>query len=262
MHDQQDPANGKDAAGQDTHHTLADISQGPVPAHIAVIMDGNGRWATARGMMRLAGHRAGVETLDEILETVKAIGVRYFTVYAFSTENWRRPADEVDGLMRLLVEYIDKKIAKLHKEGVCVRTIGDKDGLPQNVRAKLSEAYALTKDNREIIFNIALNYGGRQEIVHAARCLVKDVQDGKIQREDIDESLFASYLDTAGQPDPDLLIRSSGELRLSNFMLWQVAYSEIWITKTLWPDFRAGDLFDAVYAYQHRDRRYGGLKKQ
>lgn len=261
MHDQQRPIANNASAQAGAHHTLEDISGCPVPQHIAVIMDGNGRWATAKGLVRLAGHRAGVETLDEILEAIKKIGVRYFTVYAFSTENWRRPADEVDGLMRLLVEYIDKKIAKLHKEGVCVRTIGDINGLPENVREKLVSAYALTKDNNEVIFNIALNYGGRQEIVRACRNIVNAVEAGTLKNEDINEALFASYLDTAGQPDPDLLIRSSGELRLSNFMLWQVAYSEIWITNTLWPDFRTGDLFDAVYAYQHRERRFGGLKK-
>ena len=239
---------------ENKHHTYDDIKDGSIPRHIAVIMDGNGRWAsrrglprsaghraTAKGLARLAGHTAGVEAIDEVLETVKKIGTKYFTVYAFSTENWRRPADEVDGLMHLLVEYLDKKIAKLHAEGVCVRTIGDPTRLPARVREKVENAYALTKDNDDVIFNIALNYGGRQEIVHACQEIARAC--------------------AAGQPDPDLLIRSSGELRLSNFLLWQVAYTEFWITNTYWPDFRAGDLFDAVYAYQKRDRRYGGLKK-
>lgn len=243
------------------HHTIEDIAGGAIPRHIAVIMDGNGRWATAKGMARLAGHHAGVEALDEVLETIKAIGTKYFTVYAFSTENWRRPADEVNGLMHLLVEYLDKKIAKLHAEGVCVRVIGDRSGLSDRVRQKVENAYALTKNNDAVIFNIALNYGGRQEIVHAARQLAQACENGEMNWQNIDEDAFAAHLDTAGQPDPDLLIRSSGELRLSNFMLWQVAYSEIWITDTLWPDFRAGDLFDAVFAFQKRDRRFGGLKK-
>lgn len=242
------------------HHTLEEISRGTIPQHIAVIMDGNGRWATAKGLARLAGHHAGVETLDEILETVKKIGTKYFTVYAFSTENWRRPADEVEGLMKLLVEYIDKKITKLHSEGVSVRTIGDISQLNEKVRMKLAEARELTKNNDEIIFNIALNYGGRQEIVRACKKIVHECETGTLSCDNIDEKCFASFLDTNGQPDPDLLIRSSGELRLSNFMLWQVAYSEIWITSTLWPDFRSGDLYDAVFAFQKRNRRFGGLK--
>ncbi len=246
---------------ENKHHTLDDIKNGKIPRHIAVIMDGNGRWATAQGLVRLAGHTAGVEAIDEVLETVKKIGTKYFTVYAFSTENWRRPEDEVNGLMNLLVEYLDKKIAKLHAEGVCVRTIGDPERLSPRVRQKIENAYALTKDNDAVIFNIALNYGGRQEIVHACREIAKACEEGTMSWEDIDEARFADHLYTAGQPDPDLLIRSSGELRLSNFLLWQVAYSEFWITDTYWPDFRAGDLYDAVYAYQKRDRRYGGLKK-
>lgn len=243
------------------HHTIEDIKDGSIPRHIAVIMDGNGRWATAKGLARLAGHTAGVEAIDEVLETVKKIGTKYFTVYAFSTENWRRPTDEVDGLMNLLVTYLDKKIAKLHAEGVCVRVIGDRKGLSARVREKVESAYELTKDNDTVIFNIALNYGGRQEIVRACRAIAEACQKGEMAPEDIDEVSFADHLYTAGQPDPDLLIRSSGELRLSNFLLWQVAYSEFWITDTYWPDFRAGDLYDAVYAYQKRDRRYGGLKK-
>ncbi len=242
------------------HHTLDEILQGKIPTHIAIIMDGNGRWATAKGLARLAGHHAGVETLDEILASVKKMGTKYFTVYAFSTENWSRPTDEVEGLMRLLVEYIDKKIAKLHEEGICVRTIGDISKLSDKVRQKLEEAYELTKNNDEVIFNIALNYGGRQEIVNACKKIAKDCEAGLLSTEDINEACFASYLDTQGQPDPDLLIRSSGELRLSNFMLWQIAYTEIWITSTLWPDFRSGDLFDAVYSFQKRHRRFGGLK--
>lgn len=246
---------------ENKHHTFDDIKDGNIPQHIAVIMDGNGRWATAKGLARLAGHTAGVEVLDEVLETVKKIGTKYFTVYAFSTENWRRPADEVDGLMHLLVEYLDKKIAKLHAEGVCVRTIGDPSRLSPRVRQKIDNAYALTKDNDAVIFNIALNYGGRQELVHACRQIAQACQEGRLDWQHIDEATIAGHLYTAGQPDPDLLIRSSGELRLSNFLLWQVAYTEFWITDTYWPDFRAGDLYDAVYAYQKRDRRYGGLKK-
>lgn len=246
---------------ENKHHTYEDIKDGSIPRHIAVIMDGNGRWATAKGLVRLAGHTAGVEAIDEVLETVKAIGTKYFTVYAFSTENWRRPTDEVDGLMNLLVEYLDRKLDKLDSEGVCVRTIGEPSRLPVRVREKVASAYERTKNNDAVIFNIALNYGGRQEIVHACQTVAQMCANGELKWQDIDEATIANHLYTAGQPDPDLLIRSSGELRLSNFLLWQVAYSEFWITDTYWPDFRAGDLYDAVYAYQKRDRRYGGLKK-
>lgn len=243
------------------HHTLEELNLTKMPKHIAVIMDGNGRWATAKGMLRLAGHRAGVETLDEVISTVKNLGIKYLTVYAFSTENWKRPADEIDGLMRLFVEFIDKKIDRLYQEGVSVRTIGDTSKFPDNVQRKLASAIDLTKENDTIIFNIALNYGGRQEITSACRQIAEACVKGELAPEEIDETKVASYLDTAGQPDPDLLIRSSGELRLSNFLLWQIAYSEIWITNTLWPDFSAGDLYDAIYEFQHRDRRFGGLKK-
>ena len=243
------------------HHSIDEILEGNIPSHIAIIMDGNGRWATARGLVRLAGHRAGVEVIDEVLRTIKKVGTKYFTVYAFSTENWRRPVDEVDGLMKLFIEYLDKKIDQLNAEGVCVRVIGDVSGLNQKVQEKIINAYEITKDNDEVIFNIALNYGGRQEIVNACRQIAKSCQEGTLSWEDIDCQCFEQYLYTAGQPDPDLLIRSSGEMRLSNFLLWQIAYSEIWITDTLWPNFRAEDLYDAIYAYQKRNRRFGGLKK-
>lgn len=246
---------------ENQHHTLEEVMEGAIPEHIAVIMDGNGRWATAQGLMRLAGHRAGVEAIDEVLQTIKRIGTKYFTVYAFSTENWRRPQEEVDGLMKLFIEYIDKNLDRLNEEGIFVRAIGDINGLSQKVQVKFRNAYEVTKNNSDVIFNIAVNYGGRQEIVYACRQLAKACEEGKMHWEDIDTELFANHLDTGGQPDPDLLIRSSGEMRLSNFMLWQVAYSEIWITDTLWPDFTAGDLYDAVYSYQKRDRRFGGLKK-
>lgn len=246
---------------ENQHHTLEEVMEGAIPEHIAVIMDGNGRWATAQGLMRLAGHRAGVEAIDEVLQTIKRIGTKYFTVYAFSTENWRRPQEEVDGLMKLFIEYIDKNLDRLNEEGIFVRAIGDINGLSQKVQDKFRNAYEVTKNNSDVIFNIAVNYGGRQEIVYACRQLAKACEEGKMHWEDIDTELFAYHLDTGGQPDPDLLIRSSGEMRLSNFMLWQVAYSEIWITDTLWPDFTAGDLYDAVYSYQKRDRRFGGLKK-
>ena len=195
---------------ENQHHTLEEIMGGSIPRHIAVIMDGNGRWATAQGLMRLAGHRAGVEAIDEVLQTIKKIGTKFFTVYAFSTENWRRPQDEVDGLMRLFIEYLDKKIDRLNEEGICVRVIGDVNGLDEKVQEKIRNAYAVTKDNDEVIFNIAINYGGRQEIVHACRQLAKACENGTMHWDEIDVDKFADHLDTAGQPDPDLLIRSSG----------------------------------------------------
>ena len=233
-----------------------------VPNHIAIILDGNGRWAKAKGMPRGYGHIKGCANLETICDDIKDLGVKYLTVYAFSTENWRRPEDEVNGLMNLLVEYLDKKIAKLNAEGVCVRTIGDPEKLSARVRQKIENAYALTKDNDEVIFNIALNYGGRQEIVHACREIARACEAGEMSWDAIDETCFANHLYTAGQPDPDLLIRTSGEQRLSNYLLWQLAYSEFYFTDVPWPDFHKKELELAVEAYNSRDRRFGGLKEE
>ncbi len=235
------------------------VIDGPIPKHVAIIMDGNGRWATAKGMARLAGHRAGVETLDEILELIKELEIKYFTVYAFSTENWKRPKAEVDGLMKLLIEFVERKTDKLMREDIRFRVIGDVTALPTMAREKVSFLSDKTKRNESVCFNIALNYGGRQEILQAAKKLAQDVQNGKIDLSDITEENFSKCLYTAGQPDPDLLIRSSGEFRLSNFLLWQIAYSEIWMTDVLWPDFSQNDLLKAIKDYQRRDRRYGGI---
>ena len=232
-----------------------------IPQTVAIIMDGNGRWAKKRGLPRTAGHKQGADTIRTVALAANELGIKKLILYAFSTENWRRPQEEVDGLMKLFIEYIDKNLDRLNEEGIFVRAIGDINGLSQKVQDKFRNAYEVTKNNSDVIFNIAVNYGGRQEIVYACRQLAKACEEGKMHWEDIDTELFAYHLDTGGQPDPDLLIRSSGEMRLSNFMLWQVAYSEIWITDTLWPDFTAGDLYDAVYSYQKRDRRFGGLKK-
>lgn len=234
---------------------------GPMPAHIAIIMDGNGRWATAKGLTRLAGHRAGAEVIEDILALIKQLNIGYFTVYAFSTENWKRPKDEVDGLMSLLIEYVDRKAEKFMREDIRFNTIGDLSALPKKAQDKVSALQTLTKNNTGVCFNIALNYGGRQEILTAARTLAEDVRDGKIKPEDIDEHMFSKRLYTSDQPDPDLLIRSSGEFRLSNFLLWQIAYTEIWMTKVLWPDFDQNTLLEAIVDYQKRDRRFGGIKK-
>lgn len=239
--------------------TLEDIKQRPMPKHIAVIMDGNGRWAKSRGLLRTAGHRMGVQTLKNMVIALDELGIHYVTVYAFSTENWKRPEDEVDALMDLIVEFLDKELDYMDEKGVRIFPLGDITRLKKKTYDKIVAAQERTKYNTNIILNVALNYGGRQEIVRAAKAICQDVQDQKLQITDIDETVFASYLYTAGQPDPDLLIRPSGEMRVSNFLLWQIAYSEFWCTNILWPDFKKEDLWKAIWEYQNRDRRYGGL---
>lgn len=239
--------------------TLEDIRQKPMPKHIAVIMDGNGRWAKSRGLARTAGHRVGVQALKSLIIALDELGIQYLTVYAFSTENWKRPADEINALMELIVEFIDKEIDYLHEKGVRVNPIGDISRLTGKTYERIVFAREKTKENQHIILNVALNYGGRQEIVRATKAICRDVQEQKLCLDDLDEALFSSYLYTAGQPDPDLLIRPSGEMRVSNFLLWQIAYSEFWITNVLWPDFGKEHLWQAIWDYQNRDRRYGGL---
>jgi undecaprenyl diphosphate synthase len=228
------------------------------PLHVAIIMDGNGRWAAARGMPREAGHRAGMEAIRRVVRASPDLGIGILTVYAFSTENWRRPQPEVQALMNLLVEFLESETPELRREGVRLRTIGDVSMLPPASRAALDRALDATAGGNRLVLNLALNYGGRSEIVRAARKLAEAVTAGTLRVEDLDEDLFARSLDTAGLPDPDLLVRSSGEERLSNFLLWQAAYTEIWVTPTLWPDFSEHDLKDALAAYFQRDRRYGG----
>ena len=224
-------------------------------------MDGNGRWAKSKGLMRVAGHRVGVQALKNTIIALDELGIGHLTVYAFSTENWKRSKDEVDALMELITEFINKEIDYLDEKGVRVNPIGDISALTPKALESISYAKEKTKHNSHIVFNVALNYGGRQEIVRAAKAICEDVKRDALQIEDIDEALFSSYLYTAGQPDPDLVIRSSGELRISNFLLWQIAYSEFWITNILWPDFKKEDLWQAVWEYQNRDRRYGGVSK-
>lgn len=241
--------------------TLEDIRQKPMPKHIAVIMDGNGRWAKSRGLIRTAGHRMGVQALKSLVLALDELDIHYVTVYAFSTENWKRPADEVNTLMDLIVEFLDKELDYMHEKGVRIHPIGDISRLTGKTYDKITAAAELTKQNTNIVLNVALNYGGRQEIVHAAKAICEDVQNGRLTVDDIDEALFGSYLYTAGQPDPDLLIRPSGEMRVSNFLLWQIAYSEFWCTNILWPDFGKEHLWQAIWEYQNRDRRFGGLGK-
>jgi undecaprenyl diphosphate synthase len=241
--------------------TLRNIDMDRIPQHIAIIMDGNGRWAKLRGMPRTMGHRAGVEALRGIVKCCAELAVKYLTVYAFSTENWKRPQSEIGILMSLLKEYISKELEELHANRVQIRVFGDLTQLPGDVREAVMAACIKTKDNPGLVFNLALNYGGRAELVQAVKRVVSDVQNDIIQREDINEQLFESYLYTAGCPDPELVIRTSGEMRLSNFLLWQAAYSEIVIVKECWPDFNEKSLLEAIQAFQLRERRFGGIKK-
>ena len=231
-----------------------------VPAHIAIIMDGNGRWAKEKGMVRLKGHQAGMESLREIVRACSDKGVKVLTVYAFSTENWKRPIEEVSGIFSLLVRYVAKELKELNANNVQIRMLGDIDPLPADAKKAAQKAVDSTKDNTGLIFCIAINYGGRAEIVRAARLLAKQAAEGQLVPASIDEAMFASQLYTADLPDPDLIIRTGGEMRLSNFLTWQSAYSELYVTDTYWPDFTPDKLQEAIDAFNGRDRRYGGIK--
>ncbi len=224
-----------------------------IPAHIAIIMDGNGRWALKRGLPRLAGHRAGTENLRRIIRACVEFGVQYLTIYAFSTENWGRPHEEVDGLMRILEDVIDRELAELNEQRVQIRHLGKLDQLAPRLQQKVLDAVSQTRHNTRLVLNVAFNYGGRDEIVHAIQEMIKDgVPPG-----DVSPELVSRYLYTAGVPDPDLIIRTSGELRISNFLIWQAAYSEWYVTPTFWPDFNKDELRKAIDSFGRRDRRYG-----
>jgi len=226
-----------------------------LPRHVAVIMDGNGRWAAQRHLPRVEGHRAGIESVRDIVETSARLDINVLTLYAFSVENWKRPITEVSTLMMLLKRYLRLELSTLLRNNIRFRVIGREEELAPDIRGELKSAEDKTATNTGMLFNIALNYGGRAEIVEAARRLLL----ANVRADELDEQRFADFLYTAGQPDPDLLIRTSGEMRVSNFLLWQIAYAEIWVTDTLWPDFRKKDLLEAILAYQKRDRRYGGI---
>jgi len=228
-----------------------------LPQHVAVIMDGNGRWAAQRHLPRVEGHRAGIESVREVVEGSARIGIPVLTLYAFSVENWKRPVTEVSTLMLLLKRYLRLELNTLLGNNIRFKVIGRVEELARDVQEELHAAENKTVGNTGMQFNIALNYGGRAEIIEAARRMVTSGVDPR----DFDEARFSSFLYTAGQPDPDLLIRTSGEMRVSNFLLWQIAYAEIWVTDTLWPDFRKRDLLEAILAYQKRDRRYGGINQ-
>ena len=242
--------------------SLQRIDRDALPAHIAIIMDGNGRWARKRGLPRVAGHRAGIRAVREVVEGSAELGIPVLTLYAFSVENWKRPRSEVSMLMQLLKEYLNKELENIHKNNIRFRTIGRTDELDPSVQDELEKGIARTRNNTGMTLNVALNYGGRAEIVDAVNRLLRNGGRELTLNGGISEKDLAQYLYTAGQPDPDLLIRTSGELRISNFLLWQIAYAEIWVTDTLWPDFEKMHLYEAIIAFQKRERRYGGLEPQ
>ncbi len=233
-----------------------------MPKHVAIILDGNGRWAKAKGLPRNYGHVEGAKTVEKICEEAYKMGIQYLTVYAFSTENWNRPQDEVDALMKLLRNYMKNCLKTAEKNRMCVRVIGDLTGLEEDLQEKIAELMEATKDNDGLHFQIAINYGGRDEITRAVKKLAGKVQAGELSAQDITADLINAQIDTAGIPDPDLLIRTCNEQRISNFLLWQLAYTEFYFTPVAWPDFTKEELVKAVEAYNHRDRKYGGLKEE
>ncbi len=246
-------------SGADLEKLLAKIDWNRMPRHVAIIMDGNGRWANSRGMPRFYGHKAGVESLRDIVRACSEFNIQFLTVYAFSTENWKRPQNEVNVLMDLLVEYLYKEIDELCQEGVKLNPIGKLDELPPGVIEALRMAVERSKFNKGLVLNLALNYGGRTEIIEAVRAIALKVNSGSLSIDQIDVNTVSQHLYTSGQPDPDLLIRPSGDFRVSNFLLWQLAYTEFWHTTVLWPDFRRIHLINAIVEYQGRERRFGGL---
>ncbi|MGV8146383.1 MAG: isoprenyl transferase [Alkaliphilus sp.] len=231
-----------------------------IPKHIAIIMDGNGRWAKKKFLSRTLGHRAGVNALREIFETAANIGVKYLTLYAFSTENWIRPKDEVSALMQILAEYLEKEALELHRNNVKINAIGDISRFSKILQDEIASAIELTKLNDGLTVSIALNYGGRDELVRSVKKICNDVKEDRVKIQTITEELFSNYLDTAKMPDVDLLIRTSGEYRISNFLIWQSAYAELWFTDVLWPDFKGKHLIEAINDYHNRDRRFGSSK--
>lgn len=238
------------------------VKNGNIPQHVAIIMDGNGRWAKERGMARVSGHKEGVNSVRDIVEACGELNVKYLTLYAFSTENWKRPQDEVSMLMRLLVKALRDETDALHENNVRLITIGDVTKLPNEVQRELADAIEKTRKNTGLTLNLALSYSGRWDIIRAVKKISYDVKSEKIPIENIDDTLFSSYLSTANIPNPDLLIRSSGEMRISNFLLWQVAYTELYIASCYWPDFRRNHLYDAIRTFQNRERRFGLLSEQ
>ena len=248
--------------GSEEERLLRSIDPSRLPRHVAIIMDGNGRWAKSRSLPRVAGHRAGITAVREAVETAARLGLQVLTLYAFSVENWKRPRPEVDTLMELLKEFLARELATLNRNNIRFQVIGRFEELHPSVRSELRKGIESTRTNTGLLFNIALSYGGRTEIVDACRKAMEEKIGGRASWTDLTEKIFENYLYTAGQPDPDLLIRTSGELRVSNFLLWQIAYAEIWVTETLWPDFRRRELLQAIVDYQKRERRYGRVAEE
>lgn len=238
------------------------LKRGRLPVHIAIIMDGNGRWAKKRSLPRIEGHREGIRTVREIVRAAGSMGIGYLTLYTFSSENWNRPPGEVMGLMDLLSETLEKEVPELHKNNVRLKTIGKTSDLPRRSREALAKATAETSENDGLSLVLALNYSGRDEILRATRKIAESVKKGLLELRDITPEIVESALDTVGIPDPDLLIRTSGEYRLSNFLLWQLAYTELWITDTMWPDFSVSAFYDALESYKERERRFGKTSQQ
>ncbi|HTK82369.1 MAG TPA: isoprenyl transferase [Bacteroidota bacterium] len=238
------------------------LKEGTIPGHVAIIMDGNGRWAKKRGLPRIAGHNEGVESVRDAVEACGQLGVKYLTLYAFSTENWKRPLEEVSLLMRLLMRALRDETDKLHKNNVRVHTIGDTSALPKEVQDELIDAIDRTKNNTGLNLLLALSYSGRWDLVTAMKQIGSDIRNGSLAPEQISEELISSRLSTGNVPDPDLLVRTSGEFRISNFLLWQLAYAEIYISECFWPEFRRNELYEAIRSFQHRERRFGMVSEQ
>jgi undecaprenyl diphosphate synthase len=238
------------------------VEKGKMPKHIAIIMDGNGRWAQERNQSRINGHREGIESVRDIVKVSSQLGIEYLTLYAFSIENWKRPITEVGGLMKLLEHYLKAELDELHENNVRLKSIGKMSSLPKVVQKLLQNAQEKTKDNTGLTLTLALSYSGRWDIVRAVQMIALDVRSGKVSPEDISEETFSDYLQTKELPDPDLLIRTSGEMRLSNFLLWEMAYGEIYIKDKFWPEFRREDLYEALYNFQNRERRFGKTSSQ
>ena len=234
--------------------------QGKIPRHIAVIMDGNGRWAQEKGDLRLLGHREGVESVRDITETCAQLGVEHLTLYAFSTENWSRPPEEVSGLFRILVSSLEREAENLHRNNIRLVTIGQTDRFPKPIRESLNRVIRLTQDNDGLELCLALSYSGRWDITEAVRAIAEEVLSGRLDPSQIDDQCISQHLSTADKPDPELVVRTSGEFRVSNFLLWQLAYSEIYVTDIFWPDFRRNELYKAIESFQKRDRRFGKIK--
>jgi undecaprenyl diphosphate synthase len=245
--------------GEQDRNARLSLDTDNIPVHVAIIMDGNGRWAKQRGLPRVAGHRSGMKNVKKITMAANEIGVKILTMYAFSTENWKRPKEEVDFLMKLPQEFFPLEIDELMANNVHIRMTGWREGLPDYTLKAVDDAIERTKNNTGLILNFALNYGSRKEMLNGVKQIVRDAEQGRLNAEDIDDDLFSKYMLTSDLPDPDLLIRTSGELRISNFMLWQLAYTELWFTEAYWPEFTEEHFYRAIAEYQRRVRRYGGL---